>query len=591
MKTKRMAGMGLRALGMILLLGPAGLNMAASPPERINFQGVLRDAAGAAVDGAQAMTFRLYDTSAGCPGSGMLLLTDDHNSVSVSGGLFNVALGDGTVTPGTANSLAETFRDNAEVWVEIEVSGDGGMCPRARVESSAYALNADNLDGVDSSGFLNTSASAQTKSGPLTVDADARITGQLRIDGGNPAVGRVLTSDASGVASWQDPQPGPAGPVGPTGPAGPPGPSGVSGRPVYTSSSLDIGSVDGGTSITIGEDGLPIISYIRNLVLATAHCDDITCSSAFTTEHTGTSASGPYSTSIAIGSDGLPVIAMTELGFIRVVQCVDAVCSNVTVAEPQFRTTAVSATIAIGSDGLPLVAYQDLNGERLGVGHCEDLSCSGWTEAFIDPEPGFTLGSYPSIAIGLDGYPIISHLRTGPMSKQLVVTHCNDVTCSSADTYEVASGGTFTSIGIGVDGYPIIAHVLPDFLGSSSTLIRITHCLDEVCSASVTALGFDGVPSGDGTIEDLSLSVGTGGHPIVSYHRLYGSLTSISLAYCRDTGCSDVRLVELDSFSSFDHPSITIGTDGFPVVSYEDVSTLKVTHCSDRFCIPYQRAR
>ena len=98
------------AIGAILLVGWVGLSMAASPPERINLQGVLRDNAGSPVDGTQAMTFRLYDAEVGCPGVGTLLLTDNHASVGVSGGLFNVALGSGTAPPG---ALSAAFRDNA----------------------------------------------------------------------------------------------------------------------------------------------------------------------------------------------------------------------------------------------------------------------------------------------------------------------------------------------------------------------------------------------------------------------------------------------------------------------------------------------
>ena len=81
----------LGTIGAILLVGWVGLGMAASPPERINLQGVLRDNAGTPVDGTPAMTFQLFDTGVGCPSGGALLLTDDHASVGVSGGLFNVA--------------------------------------------------------------------------------------------------------------------------------------------------------------------------------------------------------------------------------------------------------------------------------------------------------------------------------------------------------------------------------------------------------------------------------------------------------------------------------------------------------------------
>ena len=39
--------------------------------------------------------------------------------------------------------------------------------------------------------------------------------------------------------------------------------------------------------------------------------------------------------------------------------------------------------------------------------------------------------------------------------------------------------------------------------------------------------------------------------------------------------------------------SITIGTDGLPIISYDDETNddLKVTHCSNPFCGPYRSRR
>ncbi len=144
-----------RFLLPMILLGLSGPLLAAVPPERINFQGVLRDNAGSPFTGTPAMTFRLYDTGAGCPGGGTLLLTDAHASVPVSGGLFNVALGSGTAPPG---GLSAAFRDNAAVWVEIEVSTEV-LCPRVRVESSAYALMSGGLNTLDDVGIGTASPS------------------------------------------------------------------------------------------------------------------------------------------------------------------------------------------------------------------------------------------------------------------------------------------------------------------------------------------------------------------------------------------------------------------------------------------------
>jgi len=197
-----------RAIGIALLLGSATLLQAATPPELINFQGVLRDGDGNPAGGSFGMRFVFYDDTGGappCPASGgTLLLIDEHAAVQVSQGLFNVGLGSGIVTPGTATTLAEVFRDHAEVHVEIVV-GTETLCPRVRVISAAYSMNSDHLDGKDAAEFLDTSSTSQVKTGDLTV-ADLQVGGRLTIAGGAPAAGRVLTSDGSGLARWQEPQ-------------------------------------------------------------------------------------------------------------------------------------------------------------------------------------------------------------------------------------------------------------------------------------------------------------------------------------------------------------------------------------------------
>ncbi|MCP3982719.1 MAG: hypothetical protein GY716_25795 [bacterium] len=172
---------------------------AAEPPGLVNYQGVLRDSSGVPIDGTRDMVFRFYDTDggAGCV-SGTLLLTDAHQAVGTGGvalanGSFNVQLGSGTVTAGAAGTIAEIFRDHDAVYMEIDV-GDGGsfetLCPRIRVVAAPYALNADHLDGRDSSGYLDTSSTAQTKSGNLSVQ-------DMTVNGGDiffPASTRIDTS-------------------------------------------------------------------------------------------------------------------------------------------------------------------------------------------------------------------------------------------------------------------------------------------------------------------------------------------------------------------------------------------------------------
>jgi hypothetical protein len=113
----------------------------ATPPDLVNFQGVLRDSADAPLDGPYNMVFRFFDD----PAAGSEILVDSHlaagsGAVTVTGGLFNVALGGGTKTdgsgPGTYTTLTEVFRDYSAVYVEVDVAGEV-LSPRIRVVSAA----------------------------------------------------------------------------------------------------------------------------------------------------------------------------------------------------------------------------------------------------------------------------------------------------------------------------------------------------------------------------------------------------------------------------------------------------------------------
>lgn len=187
---------------------------AAEPPDRLNYEGVLRGADDAPLDGAFDMVFRFFASDAG----GSALLIDAHlvagtGPVIVDGGLFNAALGGGAVADGpgagTYASLSDLFGDFQQIWMELEISGET-LAPRVEIRSAAYALNAGRLDGLDSADVLRSNASDLYTAGTLTLSTSSTldVRGALRVFGGGPAPGRVLTSDAAGNATWQDPPAG-----------------------------------------------------------------------------------------------------------------------------------------------------------------------------------------------------------------------------------------------------------------------------------------------------------------------------------------------------------------------------------------------
>ena len=91
----------------------------------------------------------------------------------MTGGLFSAVLGAGAVSdgggPGAYSNLSLVFRDYPAVFLEIQVGAEV-LLPRAPIHAAAYALNSSHLAGKAPGDYLDTSSTAQTKLGPLTLD-------------------------------------------------------------------------------------------------------------------------------------------------------------------------------------------------------------------------------------------------------------------------------------------------------------------------------------------------------------------------------------------------------------------------------------
>jgi hypothetical protein len=176
---------------------------AADPPALVNYQGVLRDASDKPRAGTFDMVFRFYDALS----AGSEILVDAHtggggNAVIVSGGLFNVQLGGGTLTDGsgagTYASLDQVFRDYGTVYLQITVGAET-LSPRIRIQSAAYAFNASNLQGKPASSFLDTTSSTQTKSGHLNVNGgfDASVASGVALNANGTQTGGAFGANGA----------------------------------------------------------------------------------------------------------------------------------------------------------------------------------------------------------------------------------------------------------------------------------------------------------------------------------------------------------------------------------------------------------
>jgi hypothetical protein len=187
-----------------------------------------------------------------------------------------------------------------------------------------------------------------------------------------------------------------------------------------------------GTSITIGADGLGLISYrgaAYNLMLA--HCEGgpMTCDWSTQTSLDNHQV-GPYP-SIAIGVDGLGLISYTTDDLPPSLKV--SHCSNLTCTSGQGSTLEWAldgsydyTAITIGADGLGLISYYDATNQDLKVAHCSDVTCASAACSTLDSTGD--VGLYASVTIGTDGLPLISYYDA--TNRDLKVVHCSNTLCS-----------------------------------------------------------------------------------------------------------------------------------------------------------------
>ena len=301
-------------------------------------------------------------------------------------------------------------------------------------------------------------------------------------------------------------------------------------------------------------------------------------------------------TSVTIGADGLPLISYWDGanpgGGPKVAHCSNLACSNATITFLEAVGPLGFSSIAIGKDGLGLISYWDMNDLLTGdlkVAHCSNVNCTASIKTPLD-----TLGNvgwHNSIAIGADGLGLISHYENiaGP-DGNLKVAHCADVNCTSMTGPSTALDttgdvGLYTSIAIGADGLGLIS-----YYDATNGNLKVAHCSNLECTSTTvppTSLDIP-VVVGDHT----SVTIGADGLGLISYHDITNG--DLKVAHCSNVNCSAATFARVDNAPSVGlFTSITIGADGLGLITYfaDPTDDLKVAHCSNVLCAPYFRRR
>jgi hypothetical protein len=207
--------------------------------------------------------------------------------------------------------------------------------------------------------------------------------------------------------------------------------------------------------------------------------------------------------------------------------------------------------------------------------------CGSLPPTISTMDGGGFVGTYTAIAIGTDGFPVVSYydLTNG----NLKVAKCINAVCSSGATItavdSVGEVGQYTAIAIGTDGLPVMSYY--DFTNAN---LKVAKCINAACIGSAWITTVD---SGGDVGQFTAIAIGTDGLPVVSYFDATNG--NLKVAKCVNAACTgSATITTVDSAGVVGtYTSIAIGTDGLPVVSYHDATNgdLKVVKCSNAACL------
>lgn len=133
---------------------------------RISYQGLLTQANGAPVVGPQNLQVELYTAPVG----GTLVWDETHNAVNLTGGLFNIYLGE-------FNSLAGVNFEQ-QLYLSVRIVGQTEFLPRTRLAVVPYAIRAERAlvaQGLDNNA-TNVVRSVNGQDGDITIIGENGIT-------------------------------------------------------------------------------------------------------------------------------------------------------------------------------------------------------------------------------------------------------------------------------------------------------------------------------------------------------------------------------------------------------------------------------
>lgn len=357
-----------------------------------------------------------------------------------------------------------------------------------------------------------------------------------------------------------------------------------------------VGDVGKSTSIAIGSDGLPVISYydVTNGDLKFMKCGNSECSKNNIINTLDSNDDMGYSSSVAIGKDGYPVISYLSKEFLKklkFIKCNNYDCSlknspviinnNVDVAYgfPRY--------LAVNNNGNPAITYEIM--DELYYTLCGNNGCSSGNQTYnLHIDNSNNDGESAGLVMGSDNIPTLINVAKGG-DGSIRIVRCGNESCSSGNNTQkvgdiTSYGSSFfvDAITAGRDGYPIAVYYSPD------KKIKYIKCNNSFCS-SYFDTAVDSLGSGDGRTWDKSPDIarGSDGFSIISYYDNSADRKDLKFIKCNNDDCTNRSTTIIDSEGDAGlFSSIAVGIDGFPIISYYDwdKGDLKVAKCLNLSC-------
>ena len=234
------------------------------------------------------------------------------------------------------------------------------------------------------------------------------------------------------------------------------------------------------------------------------------------------------------------------------------------------------SSLALGLDGFARISYiDDASNDNLKFIRCADDDCSSPTRVTVDSSP--EVDEATSIALDSNDFAYITYYDDGSDDQEFARCTNADCTTRVLTTIESTNNvGDTSATKIGLDGFARIAYFQDD-----NGDVKYARCTDADCASSVRntvdATGYSG--------EWLSLALGSNGFARISYFD--DTSDELKFARCTNDDCTAKNLTIVDTDGNVGkHNSLVLDTNGFARISYYDDTSdnLKFVRCTNEDC-------